>query len=66
VIHLDVTDDGGPARHPAATGEIQSGPGQGIVGMRERITAFGGWLHAEPLAGHGFRVTAQVPIEGTV
>jgi signal transduction histidine kinase len=66
VIHLDVTDDGGPARHPAGTGETPSGPGQGIVGMRERITAFGGWLHAEPLAGQGFRVTAQVPIEGMV
>jgi signal transduction histidine kinase len=62
VIHLDVTDDGGPAGHP----EMQPGPGLGIVGMRERITAFGGWLHAEPLAGPGFRVTAQVPIEGLV
>jgi signal transduction histidine kinase len=60
VIHLDVTDDGGPA------GPLQPGPGLGIVGMRERITAFGGWLHAEPLAGQGFRVTAQVPIEGLV
>jgi signal transduction histidine kinase len=66
VIHLDVTDDGGPARHPAGAGQTPSGPGQGIVGMRERITAFGGWLHAEPLAGQGFRVTAQVPIEGMV
>jgi signal transduction histidine kinase len=66
VIHLDVTDDGGPARHPAGTGEMPAGPGQGIVGMRERITAFGGWLHAEPLGGQGFRVTAQVPIEGMV
>jgi len=34
--------------------------------MRERITAFGGWLAAEPLPGRGFRVTAQVPIEGAV
>ena len=32
--------------------------------MRERIAAFGGRLVAEPLAGRGFRVTAQVPIEG--
>ena len=31
--------------------------------MRERIGAFGGWLVAEPLAG-GFRVLAEVPIEG--
>jgi hypothetical protein len=67
VIHLDVTDDGGPPGHPASAEEIQAGPGHGIVGMRERITAFGGWLHADPLAeGRGFRVTAQVPIEGAV
>jgi signal transduction histidine kinase len=65
-ILLDVTDDGGqagPSGSPAA-GERQTGPGHGIVGMRERIAAFGGWLAAEPLAGRGFRVNAQVPIEG--
>ena len=65
-ILLDVTDDGGPAGPPGfpAAGERQTGPGHGIVGMRERIAAFGGWLAAEPLAGRGFRVNAQVPIEG--
>ena len=65
-ILLDVTDDGGPAEPPGspAAGERQTGPGHGIVGMRERIAAFGGWLAAEPLAGRGFRVNAQVPIEG--
>jgi len=71
VIHLDVTDDGapqspqtppGPSAPPASPGPA----GHGIVGMRERITAFGGWLHAEPMAdGRGFRVTAQVPVEAT-
>jgi signal transduction histidine kinase len=64
VIRLDVTDDGGPAGQPL--GGEQAGLGHGIVGMRERITAFGGWLHAEPLPGRGFRVTAQVPTEGAV
>jgi signal transduction histidine kinase len=34
--------------------------------MRERIAAFGGRLVAEPLAGRGFRVTAEVPIPGAV
>ena len=54
-ILLDVTDDGGPAGPPGspAVGERQTGPGHGIVGMRERIAAFGGWLAAEPLAGRG-------------
>jgi hypothetical protein len=74
-IRLDVTDDGRPAgppglpaggERPAGAGERQAGPGHGIVGMRERIGAFGGRLVAEPLAGRGFRVTAQVPIEGAV
>jgi signal transduction histidine kinase len=65
-IRLDVTDDGGPARPPEGDGERQAGPGHGIVGMRERIAAFGGRLTAEPLAARGFRVTAQVPIEGAV
>jgi signal transduction histidine kinase len=67
VVSLDVIDDGGPPGLPGllADGE-QAGPGHGVVGMRERITAFGGWLHAEPMAGRGFRVTAQVPIEGAV
>jgi signal transduction histidine kinase len=73
-IRLDVTDDGGPAgppaggERPAGGGDWQagqaSGPGHGIVGMRERIAAFGGWLVAEPLAGRGFRVTAEVPTDG--
>jgi len=65
VVSLDVIDDGSPATSPGPqTDERQAGPGHGIVGMRERIAAFGGWLHAEPLTGRGFRVTAQVPIEG--
>jgi signal transduction histidine kinase len=42
------------------------GTGNGIVGMRERIGAFGGWLVAEPLAGAGFHVLAEVPIEAAV
>ena len=58
-IRLDVTDDGLPARLGA--GEAS---GHGIVGMRERIAAFGGRLVAEPLDHQGFRVTAQVPIDG--
>jgi hypothetical protein len=34
--------------------------------MRERIGAFGGWLVAEPTAERGFRVIAEVPIEGAM
>jgi signal transduction histidine kinase len=61
LVRLDVTDDGGSATVPASH---ETKPGLGIVGMRERIGAFGGWLVAEPLADRGFRVTAEVPVEG--
>ena len=64
-VRLEVTDDGGTAGRTEGDRERPGipGPGHGIVGMRERICAFGGWLVAEPLAG-GFRVLAEVPIEG--
>jgi signal transduction histidine kinase len=64
-VRLEVADDGGPARRPPG-GEGPAGPGHGIVGMRERVGAFGGWLVAEPLAGHGFHVLAEVPVEAAV
>jgi signal transduction histidine kinase len=65
-VRLGVTDDGAPAGHPAGSDGPARGPGHGIVGMRERIGAFGGWLVAEPTAERGFRVIAEVPIEGAM
>ena len=66
---LEVRDDGGPgggAGGGVGGGAPRAGPGagHGIVGMRERTGAFGGWLVAGPVAGGGFQVTAEVPIEG--
>jgi signal transduction histidine kinase len=58
-VRLDVRDDGGPGGGAPRAG---LGTGHGIVGMRERIGAFGGWLVAGP-AGGGFQVTAEVPVE---
>jgi signal transduction histidine kinase len=67
-VRIEVTDDGGPARLPADVGlpDAAAGPdlGHGIVGMRERTGAFGGWLVAEPLPGRGFHVLAEIPLEG--
>jgi signal transduction histidine kinase len=68
-VRIEVTDDGGPADQPACGAgrpdtAAGSGPGHGIVGMRERTGAFGGWLVAEPLAGQGFRVLAEIPLDG--
>jgi signal transduction histidine kinase len=60
-VRLDVRDDGG-----TGGGALRAGwaAGHGITGMRERIGAFGGWLVAGPVAGGGFQVTAEIPIEG--
>ena len=60
-VRLDVRDDGGPG---GGAPRPDAGTGHGIVGMRERIGAFGGWLVAGPTADGGFQVTAEVPIEG--
>lgn len=37
-------------------------PGTGLLGMRERVTALGGRLLAEPRAGGGFTVKAELPV----
>ena len=65
-VRIEVTDDGGAAAHPAGGGgrPDNASAGHGIVGMRERIAAFGGWLVAEPHSGGGFHVLAEVPAEG--
>ena len=62
-VRLEVADDGGPAGDAGPSAGL--GPGHGIVGMRERIGAFGGWLVAAPRAERGFRVVAEIPVERT-
>ncbi len=53
VVRVD--DDGSAARQPPV-------PGYGLVGMRERVTALGGTLRAEPGAERGFSVRAELPV----
>ncbi|MGW0560614.1 sensor histidine kinase [Streptomyces sp. NPDC003016] len=61
--HLSVhVEDEGPAA-PAAPGGQPPVPGTGLTGMRERVTALGGTLHAAPRPGGGFRVRAELPLE---
>lgn len=60
VRHLlvEVEDEG-----PAAPGDPVA-EGTGLTGMRERVAALGGSLHAAPGAGGGFTVRAELPLEG--
>jgi signal transduction histidine kinase len=57
-LSVQVDDDG---KGTAATGV--PGPGLGLVGMRERVSALGGRLQAGPQDGGGFRVRAELPAE---
>jgi signal transduction histidine kinase len=54
---VQVNDDG----LGTSTGTRPSGPGLGLVGMRERVSALGGQLHAGPRDGGGFQVNAELP-----
>jgi signal transduction histidine kinase len=54
---VEVNDDGrGAGASPA------SGPGFGILGMRERVAAYDGRLVAGPRAGGGWHVKAVFPV----
>ncbi|SDJ97769.1 sensor histidine kinase [Nonomuraea jiangxiensis] len=55
---VQVDDDG------RAGGAASTVPGVGLRGMRERVTALGGRLHAEPRPGGGFTVRAELPLDG--
>ncbi|MFI1394280.1 histidine kinase [Streptomyces sp. NPDC020681] len=56
-LSIQVDDDG------KATPDDAPAPGLGLLGMRERVTALGGRLRAEPRTEHGFTVQAVLPVE---
>jgi signal transduction histidine kinase len=56
-LELEVVDDGKPT-----LGVLT--PGQGLVGMRERVALLGGELETGQRQGGGFRVAAQLPLGG--
>jgi signal transduction histidine kinase len=58
-LSVQVDDDGSGTGTGA--GPRSAGPGLGLIGMRERVTALGGRLQAGPRDGGGFQVYAELP-----
>ena len=56
-LRVDIDDDGAGATAPA-------GMGSGLVGMRERVHAYGGDVQAGPRQPGGWKVSAQLHLDG--
>ncbi|MEV0078274.1 histidine kinase [Nocardia neocaledoniensis] len=54
-LHIEVTDDG-------RAGEHGTRPGFGLIGMRERVGAYGGSVTLRSRARGGHRLTVTVPV----
>jgi signal transduction histidine kinase len=61
-VRIQVTDNG---HGPAGASPDGNSPGYGLIGMRERAEAVGGWLQAGPRADGGFQVQASLPTRQT-
>ncbi|MCC5032588.1 histidine kinase [Streptomyces sp. WAC 00631] len=68
VMENDGVPDGGPGGPPRPDGGhtdtsagADGGAGSGLAGLRQRLAEAGGTVTAGPLAGCGFRLTAEVP-----
>jgi signal transduction histidine kinase len=59
VLNVQVDDAGKGTVTNAGT--RPAGPGLGLIGMRERVSALGGRLQAGPQDGGGFQVRAELP-----
>jgi signal transduction histidine kinase len=57
-LRVEVTDTGG---RPGAT--AGTGTGRGLIGLRERLSVYGGTLYAGPRLTGGYRVQARIPVE---
>jgi signal transduction histidine kinase len=59
-VAVEVIDDGRGVAAVATDG--RRGTGHGLIGMAERVAAFGGDLEVGPRPGGGFRVAARLPL----
>ncbi|MER6996068.1 histidine kinase [Streptomyces sp. NPDC000410] len=57
-LRVEVSDTGGPPQAPAG-----SGSGRGLIGLRERLTIYGGTLRTGRRPHGGFGVRAVIPVE---
>ena len=60
-LQVQVEDEGSRAPHPPSAGPAPVSGGNGLAGMRERVSALHGTLSAGPRPGGGFAVTARLP-----
>ena len=61
-LAVQISDDGAPIP-PQQT--LDRAGGHGLVGIRERVSLFGGTLHAGPGPFRGWQVTADLPLDTT-
>ncbi len=61
-VEVEIVDDGRGSGDNRQT----TGGGRGLIGMRERVSLFGGELDVGPAADGGYRVHASLPIEDNI
>jgi signal transduction histidine kinase len=64
-LSVEITDEGRGSPVPATVGAEEGAEltgGHGLIGMRERVSLYGGLLAAGPLPERGFQVSARLPL----